>query len=157
MDIYNQLLLLLLSLRVPIKSCCDDDVPIRRALVSGLFSHAAKRQMDGKAPMFAEAAALGLTAFQLHCMEPPAASLTAFPAPATGSYKVIATSQSVALHPSSVLCGKKAECIVFDQLVRTSRQYARDATVVDATWLPELAPAYFARKQANEGGPSDVA
>lgn len=66
-----------------------------------------------------------------------------------GGYKVIATGQSVAIHPSSVLCGKKAECVVFNELVRTTRQYARDAVVIDARWLPELAPSYFARQQAN--------
>jgi len=35
--------------------------------------------------------------------------------------------------------------------VRTTKQYARDATVVEAGWLPELAPAYFARQHANAG------
>lgn len=40
-----------------------------------------------------------------------------FPLP-PGSYKVIATGQAVTIHPSSVLCGKKAECIVFNELVR---------------------------------------
>ena len=59
----------------------------------------------------------------------------------------------MAIHPSSVLCGKKAECIVFNELVRTSRQYARDVVQVDSNWLPELAPAFFARQQANEGAP----
>lgn len=34
-----------------------------------------------------------------------------------GSYKVIATGQAVAIHPSSVLAGKKPECIVFNELV----------------------------------------
>lgn len=141
-----------------------------------------------------------------------------------GSYKVIATGQAVAIHPSSVLCGKKAECIVFNELVssdglperasqatvwmpawftgmekacieqqarlgagclqcearrctgevrccmaegqfavpdmrlcyappqvRTSKQYARDAVAIEAAWLPELAPAYFARQHANAG------
>ncbi len=45
-------------------------------------------------------------------------SLLPAPFPAPGSYKVIATGQAVAIHPSSVLCGKKAECIVFNELVR---------------------------------------
>ena len=64
---------------------------------------------------------------------------------------MIATGQAVAIHPSSVLCGKKAECIVFNELVRTTKQYARDALVVEAGWLLELAPAYFARQHANAG------
>lgn len=36
--------------------------------------------------------------------------------------------------------------------VRTTRQYARDATVIEPAWLPELAPAFFARQHANTGG-----
>lgn len=65
-----------------------------------------------------------------------------------GKYRVIATTQEVMLHPSSVLHGKRPECIVFGELIRTTRQYARGITKVEASWLPELAPSYFARKQA---------
>jgi hypothetical protein len=32
---------------VPIKSCGADPAPLQRALVSGLFPHAARRQPDG--------------------------------------------------------------------------------------------------------------
>lgn len=31
----------------PAKSCGEDSLPLRRALVAGLFPHAAKRQLDG--------------------------------------------------------------------------------------------------------------
>jgi hypothetical protein len=40
---------------------------------------------------------------------------------------------------------------VYNVLVRTTRQYARDATAVEPAWLPELAPAFFARRHANQG------
>jgi hypothetical protein len=43
------------------------------------------------------------------------------PSPGQCSYKVIATGQVVFLHPSSVLCGKKPECVVFNELVRGQR------------------------------------
>ncbi|KAL4442503.1 hypothetical protein ABPG77_005087 [Micractinium sp. CCAP 211/92] len=112
LDIHTQLKEHLQALGIPQQSCGENSLPLRRALVAGLFPHAAKRQLDG-------------------------------------SYKVIATGQAVAIHPSSVLAGKKPECIVFNELVRTTKQYARDATVVEASWLPELAPAYFARQHAN--------
>jgi ATP-dependent RNA helicase DHX8/PRP22 len=69
---------------------------------------------------------------------------------------VIATGQAVAIHPSSVLRGAKPECIVFSELVRTTRQYARDALVVEPAWLPELAPAFFARQHANQQQPGQV-
>lgn len=44
-----------------------------------------------------------------------------------GTYKVLASGQVVALHPSSVLCGKRPACIVYDELLRTTRDYARQA------------------------------
>ncbi|KAK9838275.1 hypothetical protein WJX81_001973 [Elliptochloris bilobata] len=81
---------------------------LRRALVAGLFSHAAVALPDG-------------------------------------TFKVLASGQAVALHPSSVLCGKRPACIVFDELLRTTRDYARQVTAIDAAWLPELAPIFFAR------------
>jgi HrpA-like RNA helicase len=63
-----------------------------------------------------------------------------------GSYRVIATKQVVYLHPSSGLLSRKPGCIVFNELVRTTKQYARVACEVEARWLPELAPAFFASK-----------
>jgi ATP-dependent RNA helicase DHX8/PRP22 len=66
--------------------------------------------------------------------------------PASAINRVIATGQIVHLHPSSVLRGKAPECVVFSELVRTTRQYAREVTRIQARWLPELAPAFFAAK-----------
>ncbi|KAJ9513362.1 hypothetical protein QJQ45_001401 [Haematococcus lacustris] len=64
-----------------------------------------------------------------------------------GAYKVIATGQTVYLHPSSVLVGRtKPDCVVFNELVRTTKQYARVLTAIEVRWLPELCPAYFAAK-----------
>lgn len=63
-----------------------------------------------------------------------------------GSYRVIATAQIVHIHPSSVLSQRKPECAVFNELVTTTKQYARDVCVIEPRWLPELAPAFFAAK-----------
>jgi ATP-dependent RNA helicase DHX8/PRP22 len=52
------------------------------------------------------------------------------------------------LHPSSVLKGKAPEVVVFSELTRTTKQYAREVTRIQARWLPELAPAFFAAKAA---------
>ncbi len=87
----------------------SDPVQVRRALVSGLFPHAARR---------------------LH----------------SGSYRVIATGLEVKLHPSSVLHGKAPECVVFNEVIKTTRQYVRGVTKIESTWLPELAPFFFANK-----------
>ena len=62
---------------------------------------------------------------------------------AAGSYKMIMSSQAVSIHPSSVLSGKKARCIVFGELIHTTRNYARQVTAIDPAWLPELAPSVF--------------
>lgn len=65
----------------------------------------------------------------------------------TGSYKVVATGQTVHIHPSSVLCGKTPACIMFSEAVHTSKHYARQVSVVvDSAWLVETAPQFFARQ-----------
>ena len=59
---------------------------------------------------------------------------------------MITSSQTVHIHPSSVLCGKKAKCIVFSELIHTTRNYAHQVTAIDSAWLPVLAPAVFAKQ-----------
>lgn len=60
-----------------------------------------------------------------------------------GSYRLVASNQVVAIHPSSVLSRRRAHCIVFDEIVQTTRRYARNITAIDPRWLPELAPHLF--------------
>jgi ATP-dependent RNA helicase DHX8/PRP22 len=74
-----------------------------------------------------------------------------------GSFRVLATGQPVHIHPSSVLCGKKPECMVFNELVRTTKQYAREVCRIQARWLAELAPAFFAAKAGVGAGAAAVA
>ncbi|XP_010260281.1 PREDICTED: pre-mRNA-splicing factor ATP-dependent RNA helicase DEAH10 [Nelumbo nucifera] len=61
-----------------------------------------------------------------------------------GSYRALASSQVVQIHPSSVLFRTKPECIIFNELVRTNHNYIRNITRIDPLWLPELAPQYYA-------------
>ncbi|CAK9212236.1 unnamed protein product [Sphagnum troendelagicum] len=61
-----------------------------------------------------------------------------------GTYRALSSGQTVSIHPSSVLHGKKPECVVFNELVRTNRSYIRSITQIDSLWLPELAPQYYA-------------
>lgn len=63
-----------------------------------------------------------------------------------GSYVALDTHQPVAIHPSSVLFQAKPACVVFNELLHTSRCYMRDLCLVDAEWLQEAAPEYFRRK-----------
>ena len=59
---------------------------------------------------------------------------------------MVASGQTVHIHPSSVLCGKKAKCIVFSELIHTTRNYAHQVTAIEPSWLPELAPSVFTRQ-----------
>ena len=54
------------------------------------------------------------------------------------------------LHPSSVLFGRTPppECILYNELVRTSKLYVRDVSAVEPAWLPELAPRFYAARAA---------
>ncbi|KAI3897064.1 hypothetical protein MKW92_016719 [Papaver armeniacum] len=61
-----------------------------------------------------------------------------------GSYRALASSQTVQIHPSSVLFRAKPECIVYNELIRTNHNYIRNITRIDPLWLPELAPQYYA-------------
>lgn len=58
----------------------------------------------------------------------------------------------VFIHPSSALCGKKADTIVFSELMHTTKTYARELTVIEPAWLPELAPLFFASKASAASG-----
>uniref|UniRef100_I1Q087 RNA helicase n=2 Tax=Oryza glaberrima TaxID=4538 RepID=I1Q087_ORYGL len=61
-----------------------------------------------------------------------------------GSYRALATSQNMQIHPSSVLFQKKPDCAIFNELVRTSQNYVKNLTRIDPVWLAELAPQYYA-------------
>lgn len=65
------------------------------------------------------------------------------------SYVTLNDSQTVYLHPSSVLIGrpkeKRPELLVFNTLVHTSRAYMRECMVLpDLKWLVELVPEAYA-------------
>ena len=63
-----------------------------------------------------------------------------------GTFKVIGTGQEVSIHPSSVLQGSKPECIIFNELVFTRRNYARTVCSIQMLWLTELVPTYFTKQ-----------
>lgn len=75
------------------------------------------------------------------------------------SYRALVAGKDVAIHPSSVLAGaKKAEAVVFNELVLTSKQYMRTVTRIPAHWLAEVAPSvYAAATTTTTGAASAVA
>lgn len=46
--------------------------------------------------------------------------------------------QTVAIHPSSVLFGKKVEAIMYNEFVFTNRSYARGVSAVQMDWVGEV-------------------
>ncbi|KAI4245883.1 MAG: hypothetical protein LQ352_006495 [Teloschistes flavicans] len=55
-----------------------------------------------------------------------------------GSYKTMIGNQTVAIHPSSVLFGKKVEAIMYNEFVFTNRSYARGVSAVQWNWIGEV-------------------
>ena len=51
--------------------------------------------------------------------------------------------ETAAIHPASVLYRRRAKCVIFNELLFTTRLYMRDVTQIEREWLPELAPQYF--------------
>jgi ATP-dependent RNA helicase DHR2 len=55
-----------------------------------------------------------------------------------GSYRTIQGHMAVAIHPSSVLYGKKLEAILYNEFVYTNRTYARGVSAIQMNWLEEI-------------------
>ncbi|PSK54012.1 hypothetical protein B9Z65_7818 [Elsinoe australis] len=55
-----------------------------------------------------------------------------------GSYRTFVGNQNVAIHPSSVLFGRKVEAIIYSEFVYTNRTYARGVAAVQAAWIGEV-------------------
>ena len=58
-----------------------------------------------------------------------------------GSYKTLHGNQTVAIHPSSVLFGRKVEAILFTEYVFTTKSYGRNVSVVRLSWIDEILSA----------------
>ena len=54
-----------------------------------------------------------------------------------GSYKTMVGNQTVAIHPSSGLFGKRVEAIMYNEFVFTNRSYARSVSAVQMDWVGE--------------------
>jgi len=56
-------------------------------------------------------------------------------------YKTLRSSQGVHIHPSSTLFSSKnlPEYVTYGELLTTTKQYMRNVTAIDKTWLPTVA------------------
>ena len=64
-----------------------------------------------------------------------------------GRYKSIIGSRIVAVHPTSVMFGKKVEAIMYNEIVYTTKQYVRTVSTIQPSWLPIVAPNYYSNIQ----------
>ncbi|XP_065065163.1 ATP-dependent RNA helicase DHX33-like [Rhopilema esculentum] len=60
-----------------------------------------------------------------------------------GTYQTVVQKQPVSIHPSSALFRCKAAYVVYTELVKTSKCYMRNLSVVDPQWLIDACPRYF--------------
>ncbi|KAH7085243.1 P-loop containing nucleoside triphosphate hydrolase protein [Paraphoma chrysanthemicola] len=58
-----------------------------------------------------------------------------------GSYKTLMGNQTVVIHPSSVLFGRKVEAIVFNEFLFTGKAWARGVSAVQLDWVSEVVEA----------------
>jgi ATP-dependent RNA helicase DHR2 len=55
-----------------------------------------------------------------------------------GSYKTLIGNQTVAIHPSSVLFGRKFEAIMYHEYIYTTKSYAKNVSAVQLVWVDEV-------------------
>ncbi|CAL9731413.1 pre-mRNA-splicing factor ATP-dependent RNA helicase Prp22p [Monosporozyma unispora] len=67
-------------------------------------------------------------------------------------YKTILGQTMVGIHPSSALCGKDYDYVIYHSLVLTSREYMSQVTCINAEWLIECAPHFY--KAVNDNSKS---
>lgn len=105
-DIRNQLIGIMDRYRLDVVSAGRNYDRIRKAICSGFFAHAAKKD------------------------------------PQEG-WKTLIEGQTVYVHPSSALWNKGPEWVVYHTLVMTSKEYMREVTVIEPSWLIDVAPQFF--------------
>jgi len=61
----------------------------------------------------------------------------------TGLYKTTKNSHTVHIHPSSALFKAAPMWVGYHELVLTTKEFMRQVTIIEASWLREVAPHYF--------------
>ena len=62
----------------------------------------------------------------------------------TGVYKTVRDGHTLYIHPMSVLyVEKQPQCVLFNEVVQTKKEFMRDISVIRAEWLYELAPHFY--------------
>jgi len=115
-EVREQLVVLVTRLGLDATQTCGNEKQLFiRCLAASLFLNIAKRQ--------------------------PASAATQ----GKGCYKTLASGKEVVIHPSSVLHGRNPPpaCVVYTEVLTTSRAYIRGVTIADAVALQEMMPQFF--------------
>lgn len=67
----------------------------------------------------------------------------------TVGYKTILGNTIVGIHPSSALCGRDYDYVMYHSLILTSREYMSQVTCINPEWLVECAPHFYKVTDAN--------
>ena len=70
----------------------------------------------------------------------------------TGTYKTTKHQQTVHIHPNSCLFEQESpeKCVLYHELVFTTKEFMRTVSVVEAGWLLEVAPHYYQAKDLED-------
>ncbi|KAK7852640.1 pre-mrna-splicing factor atp-dependent rna helicase deah1 [Quercus suber] len=69
-----------------------------------------------------------------------------------GSYRTVKPPQAVHMHPSSGLAQVLPRCVLYHELVLTTKAYMRQVTELKWEWLVEIAPYWYQLKDAEDLG-----
>ncbi|ODQ67463.1 P-loop containing nucleoside triphosphate hydrolase protein, partial [Nadsonia fulvescens var. elongata DSM 6958] len=61
-------------------------------------------------------------------------------------YRTVVNGQTISIHPSSMMFGRRVEAIMYTEYVFTTKGYARTVCPIELSWLQEIAPHYLGRR-----------
>lgn len=62
------------------------------------------------------------------------------------SYRTVKASQTVFIHPSSVLAKSRPKWVLYHELVLTSKEFMRNVMTIKPQWLTEVSPHFYKQK-----------
>ncbi|KAG5372845.1 putative ATP-dependent RNA helicase DHR2 [Yarrowia sp. C11] len=65
-------------------------------------------------------------------------------------YRTVNGGHKIAIHPSSMMFGKKIDAIMYVEYVFTTKGYARTVSPIDLAWLQEIAPHFLGNRQRDD-------
>ncbi|KAJ6244429.1 hypothetical protein M0813_02394 [Anaeramoeba flamelloides] len=68
-----------------------------------------------------------------------------------GEYKTLKTPIDVDIHPTSSTFKEKPKCVIYYELVMTTKNYMRTVAQIQPEWLVEVAPHYYTQKEIEFG------